>query len=297
MNNVDLHIHSIYSDDGQYLPKELIKRAKERKIALMSITDHDRAMANTEAISIAKQYDISYLTGIEVSCQYQNTDLHVLGYGIDHTNPLWEKRYRAVMSDYNSLFYEIVDKLNAYLGVEINAQALIDQAGDKMVNGETICHFLLSDPKNKENPLLKPYFQGGERSDMPLVHFYWDLMAQGRPAYVPLNNITPLSEAIKMISSTGGFAVLAHPGQNLAGKEDLLEGIIKEGVKGIEVYTTYHDEVQIAYYKEKALELGCLITGGSDFHGDIKPSIEIGEHHGQLVSDDFLKELVDRKLI
>ena len=297
MNNVDLHIHSIYSDDGQYLPKELIKRAKERKIALMSITDHDRAMANTEAISIAKQYDISYLTGIEVSCQYQNTDLHVLGYGIDHTNPLWEKRHKAVMSDYNSLFYEIVDKLNAYLGVEINAQMLIDQAGDKMVNGETICHFLLSDPKNKENPLLKPYFQGGERSDMPLVHFYWDLMAQGRPAYVPLNNITPLSEAIKMISSTGGFAVLAHPGQNLAGKEDLLEGIIKEGVKGIEVYTTYHDEVQIAYYKEKALELGCLITGGSDFHGDIKPSIEIGEHHGQLISDDFLKELVDRKLI
>jgi len=297
MNNVDLHIHSIYSDDGQYLPKELIKRAKERKIALMSITDHDRAMANTEAISIAKEYYISYLTGIEVSCQYQNTDLHVLGYGIDHTNPLWEKRHKAVMSDYNSLFYEIVDKLNAYLGVEINAQALIDQAGDKMVNGETICHFLLSNRKNKENPLLRPYFDGGDRSDMPLVHFYWDLMAQGRPAYVPLNNITPLSEAIKMITTTGGFAVLAHPGQNLAGKEDLLEGIIKEGVKGIEVYTTYHDEVQIAYYKEKALELGCLITGGSDFHGDIKPSIEIGEHHGQLISDDFLKELVDRKLI
>ncbi len=297
MNNVDLHIHSIYSDDGQYLPKDLIKMAKDKKIALMSITDHDRAIANIEAISIAKENDITYLTGIEVSCQYQGVDLHVLGYGIDHTNPQWETRYKGVMNDYNSLFYEIVDKLNNYLSVDINAQMLIDQAGDKMVNGETICHYLLSNHANKENPLLRPYFPGGDRSDMPLVHFYWDLMAQGKPAYVALNNITELSEAIKMIKSTGGFAVLAHPGQNLAGKEELLEGIINEGVSGIEVYTNYHDEVQIAYYKQKALELDCLITGGSDFHGKIKPNIEIGKHHGQLVKDDFLKELLDRKLI
>ena len=164
------------------------------------------------------------------------------------------------------------------------------------MTGETICAYLLEDESNIENPLLRPYFKGGDRSDMPLVNFYWDYMAQGKIAYVDGNFITSLEDALAMIKESNGFAVLAHPGQNLAGKEEMLADIIDAGVIGIEVYTSYHDETQIAYYLKKAEQFGCLITGGSDYHGAIKPNIVIGEHHGQIEYDSFVKELKKRGL-
>ncbi|MDD4642932.1 MAG: PHP domain-containing protein [Erysipelotrichaceae bacterium] len=297
MNNVDLHIHSIYSDDGQYQVKELLDIAKANEIALLSITDHDRALANHDALSMIKDYDMSYLTGIEISCQYQGIDLHVLGYGIDHLDPIWEKRFSKIVKNYNDIFHQVVAKLNDHLNVEIDADYLIEKANGNMVNGEMVCSLLLEDDHNRDHPILKEYFPGGNRSDMPLVNFFWDLMAQGKPAYVPLQEVTVLDEAIKMIKDTGGFAVLAHPGQNFGYNDQIVRDIMKEKVDGIEVFTSYHDQKQIAFYKDLALELDCLITGGSDFHGNIKPNIKMKQHHGQIEKEQFLHELKIRKLI
>jgi len=297
MSNVDLHMHSIYSDDGEFTVKELFKLAKEANLNLMSITDHDTVEANFEAVEIADLYGITYLPGIEVSCQFNDIDLHVIGYNIDYTDPIWDKRYHNLVNAYNSTFYQIIELLNAFLGVSIDADQLLSEADGKMVNGEAVCAYLLKDQANINNPLLRPYFPGGDRSDMPLVNFYWDLMSQGKVAYVPLKDSTTLVEAIKMIKDAGGFAVLAHPGQNLGGKEQLLPEILKCGITGIEVYTSYHNPQQIAYYHQKAIENDCLITCGSDFHGAIKPIIKMGKHHGDIQFTDFMNELKQRKLI
>ncbi|MEA5018519.1 MAG: PHP domain-containing protein [Erysipelotrichaceae bacterium] len=296
MNNVDLHMHSIYSDDGEYSVFELIDMAKAKGMRLMAITDHDIAEANEDAITYAKQVGIDYLPGIEISCRHDGVDLHILGYDIDHRNPIWQQRYKALMADYQIGIVKVVALLNDYLKVDIDIDRLRAEAGDKPVTGETICAYLLEDESNIENPLLRPYFKGGDRSDMPLVNFYWDYMAQGKIAYVDGNFITSLEDALAMIKESNGFAVLAHPGQNLAGKEEMLADIIDAGVIGIEVYTSYHDETQIAYYLKKAEQFGCLITGGSDYHGAIKPNIVIGEHHGQIEYDSFVKELKKRGL-
>ena len=297
MSNVDLHMHSIYSDDGEYTVVELFELAKKANLNLISITDHDTAQANKAAVVTASSYGITYLPGIEVSCQFKDIDLHVIGYNIDYNDPIWDHRYRQLVNAYNGIFYQIVELLNAYLGVEINTDQLLAEADGKMVNGEAVCAYLLKDQNNINNPLLRPYFPGGDRSDMPLVNFYWDLMAQGKVAYVPLVGSTSLAEAIKMIKATGGFAVLAHPGQNLAGNEQLLPEILALGITGIEVYSTYHNQQQIDYYHQKAIEYDRLITCGSDFHGAIKPIIKMGEHHGNIQYTDFMNELKQRKLI
>ncbi|MEA5026112.1 3',5'-nucleoside bisphosphate phosphatase [bioreactor metagenome] len=297
MTNVDLHMHSIYSDDGEFTVRELFAKAQAAGLKLISITDHDTAEANYEAEAIAAEYDMTYIPGIEVSCAYKDIDLHVLGYGIDYRNPKWQLRYHQIVMDYNKIFYQIVDLLNAGLGVQLDAEQLISEANGKMVNGEAVCAFLLKNPNNINNPLLRPYFPGGERSDMPLVNFYWDFMSQGKFAYVPLQQATSLAATVKMIKDSHGFAVLAHPGQNLNGHEELLPEILAMGVVGMEVYTSYHDADQIAEYAAKANEFDCLVTYGSDFHGAIKPIINLGGHHGTIEKAAYLAELKKRALI
>ena len=115
MNNVDLHMHSIYSDDGEYSVFELIDMAKAKGMRLMAITDHDIAEANEDAITYAKQVGIDYLPGIEISCRHDGVDLHVLGYDIDHRNPIWQQRYKALMADYQIGIVKVVALLNDYI--------------------------------------------------------------------------------------------------------------------------------------------------------------------------------------
>ena len=86
-----------------------------------------------------------------------------------------------------------------------------------------------------------------------------------------------LGEAIKIIHDTGGAAVLAHPGANIGVNEKLAEGIIDEGIDGIEVYSSYHDIETVEFYRKKCKEYDLLATLGSDFHGATKPAIHLGE--------------------
>ncbi len=129
--------------------------------------------------------------------------------------------------------------------------------------------------KDHKNPLLKSYYENGSRSDNPFVNFYWDFCAQGKPAYVKINYIS-LNEAISIIEEAGGIPVLAHPGNNIKEDVDLFKTIINQGIKGVEVYCSYHNEEQTSFYKKLTLENNLLMTSGSDFHGRTKPSISVG---------------------
>ena len=80
---IDLHMHSRYSDDGEFAPEELVRQCCECDITVMSVTDHNCARANGEAEQAAQRYGIRYIPGIEIDCTYKGVDFHVLGYGID----------------------------------------------------------------------------------------------------------------------------------------------------------------------------------------------------------------------
>ena len=124
--------------------------------------------------------------------------------------------------------------------------------------------------------MLKPYLAGGSRSDNPYVNFYWDFCAQGKIAYAHVNFIS-LTEALDIINKAGGTPILAHPGKNVHEDKVLLHGIIEQGVKGMEVYSSYHSPEQVSFYRKEAEELNILMTCGSDFHGKTKPSIKLGD--------------------
>ena len=90
-------------------------------------------------------------------------------------------------------------------------------------------------------------------------------------------------------------AVLAHPFKNFYQKEDFLQEALDAGIDGIEVYSNYHEEKHIEYYKEFAIKNNLIITCGSDFHGKTKPSIQMGSYglneNGVPIIKNFLNHI------
>ena len=82
-SHIDLHMHSMYSDDGEYSPEQLVRMCHESGVRIMAIADHNWIKANKEAKEQAQALGITYIPAIEIDCTYQGVNLHVLGYGID----------------------------------------------------------------------------------------------------------------------------------------------------------------------------------------------------------------------
>ncbi len=291
---IDLHMHSKYSEDGEFTPSELVRQCAEKGVRVMSVTDHNCAKANEEAANAAKQNGITYIPGIEIDCAFQDTNFHVLGYGIDFRN-----------SDFEAIEKNIDDQsLQASLDRLTETQALgFGNITEKNMwalsknnywkgswSGEMFAEVLLAMPEYAEHPLLKPYRPGGERSDNPYVNFYWDYYSQGKPCYAKID-YPAMEEIIDIIHRNHGAAVIAHPAVNLKGKDFLLEDILNLGIDGIEAFSSYHNLRQAAYYYKIAQERNMFVTCGSDYHGKTKPSIGIGQHNYPIPYEEMGQQL------
>ena len=275
MNTIDLHMHSIYSDDGVYTPTELMKMCKDAGLQIVAIADHNSTKAIPEARNAAEKLKLTYIPAIELDCTIHGVDLHVLGYGIDENNQALLDNAEYVKKQAQNVGKEQIEKVKA-LGFYIDEDACYALSHEGVITGEIIAEVALQDERN--HPLMKEYLPGGSRSDNPFVNFYWDYCAQSKPAYVPIHYIS-LKEAVDMIHAAGGIAVLAHPGNNTKENLSLIDAIFAYDVKGMEVYSSYHSPEQIAVYKDYAEQHYLMITMGSDFHGKTKPSIALGGSH------------------
>ena len=231
-NQLDLHMHSIISNDGEYTPSQLMQLCQQHGLKTVALADHNSVRGIAEAQRSANELGLEFIRAIELDCQFEGVNLHLLGYGIDPALSKFEKN-------------------------------------------EMIAEAALADQRNQNNTLLEPYRKNGKRSDNPYVNFYWDFCSQGKPAYVPIQ-FMGLNEAIQLIRKARGLAVLAHPGINIGQNQKILEGIVACGIDGMEVYSSYHDENMVAFYKEQAEKFHLLKTIGSDFHGKTKPAIKLG---------------------
>lgn len=289
MGYIDLHMHSYYSDDGEFEPKQLIDLCLEKNIKYFSIADHNSVRGIKEAKEYCVGKNINIIPAIELDCTFNEINLHVLGYGIDYDK---------------TVFYDIEDniikqeqfaskkrmKLVKELGIDFSDEVINSLSRNGVVNGEMIAEAAMEFDKNHENPLLMPYYENGSRSDNPYVNFYWDYCAQGKAAYAEVSFIS-LQEAINIIEESGGIPILAHPGNNIKENINLLEQIISCGIKGIEVYSSYHSREQVEFYKKFSLKHKLLLTCGSDFHGKTKPSIVIGGTDCEGIEDKIISQL------
>lgn len=243
---VDLHIHSTFSD-GRYTPTELVRTAKEKKITVLAVTDHDSWNGIAEAQEEAKKLTNGprIITGVELGTQYENESVHILGYHVQ-TNCISlftkmnemryarEQRLQKMLAKLNDLGYaieiEACDPKNRAVGRPHIAKALV----------------------------AKGYFANVQDVFDALLH-------KGGPAYVPQPKLSPY-EAVELIHKAKGIAVLAHPSEleNITLANILLD---KVNFDGIEVYHPSADLALREYWGKIAYTRGLLKSGGSDFHG------------------------------
>jgi len=292
MSKIDLHIHSEFSNDGEISVLEIIKMCIQSEMKLISITDHNSVKSAAESVNYKGELKI--ISGIELDCTFKGMDFHLLGYNFDYTN----KDFLLIENDIFDQEAKAAEKkislFSTSTGIPVDSAEVFAAAKGGIVTGEIIAEIVLAKEKAQDYTALKPYLPGGEKSDNPYVHMYWDFFSQGKAAYTPINYID-LKDAIDLIHTSGGIAILAHPGKYpgkpLKDNISLLNDMVSEGLDGIEAFSSYHSREESAFFLDYVKQNRLLISCGSDFHGKIKPNIQIGGHGAFLGDNELLKHL------
>ena len=272
---IDLHMHSNISNDGDFAPAELVRMCHEAGLKVMALADHNSTRGIDEATKAGEKYGVKVIPAVELDCTHGNYNLHILGYNISYKNEIFKKLEEDILTqelEAGAKRMALVKKEGFFFDEE-KVKAL---SPDGTITGEMIAEVVLADERNKNNPLILPYINNGDRSDNPFVNFYWDWCSKGKPAYVEIKYISS-KEAVKIIHEAGGKAVLAHPNNNIGMNEEVFKAILDEGVEGVEAYSSYHSQEAIDFYIEMADKYKVAVTCGSDFHGKTKPAIKLGK--------------------
>ena len=168
------------------------------------------------------------------------------------------------------------------MGIRFEGRRIRQLSRDGIVTGEMIAEAALEDERNRNLSLLEPYRPGGARAENPYVNFFWDFCSQGKPAYFPAD-YPAFEEAQQLIEDTGGISVIAHPVNTVGKNRDRIRTMVKMGVSGLEVYSSYHTAEDVTWFHQLAEELELLETMGSDFHGKTKPSVVLGGTNARLL--------------
>jgi len=242
----------------------------------------EHAVAQANEFGHTFEREMGYLT--------VHSMLHLLGYGIDWRSADFARLEEEVAAKVMASFGAMVDNL-LKLGFRVDAGAVLAAADGKPPTGELIAEVMLSDA-NCHTPPLRPYMEGGERSDMPYINFYLDYFAQGRPAFVPVEYMD-YRDAVELVRDNGGVPVVAHPGLNFRGREETAGRLLDRGAAGLEVFNNYHTPEQAVYFTSLALSKGASMTCGSDFHGKTKPRIAVGRFPSDSRFDGRLSDFVN----
>ena len=289
MRNFDLHMHSAYSNDGEFTPSQLIEMAAGKDMEAVALSDHDCMLGIDEMIEAGKKAGIKVVPAIEFSTLFEGEfECHLLGYGFDYKQDYFQNLHTYVKQLMNDAFHTRVEKLENYYSIKIDEKKILEDS-----KGENpwylMCQRMFQDPANAHIEDFKEYRPGGKRSQPAPVNFFWDKCQKGSPLYVYVK-FPAFRETVKRIHDAGGIAVLAHPFNNFYQREDMLKLAIESGIDGIEAFSNYHDAKQNAYYERYAKEHGLLITCGSDFHGKLKPTIEMGKYGADVPDKDKILE-------
>jgi predicted metal-dependent phosphoesterase TrpH len=262
---IDLHSHTNASD-GTLTPAELVAMATHIRLAALSITDHDTFAGYEVALPLAKAAGLDLMRGIELNSRLLVTGaaqprfVHMLVYFPTHEPSAefhnWLAEQRAERRERN-------EKL---------VQALRDRGVDiTLAEVEARGRSLAGRPHFAKLLVEKGYVSNFEEA-------FRQYLGEEAPSYVERDSKTT-EEVIELALKGGGMPVVAHPiriGLARAVEHDVLARFKKAGLVGLEVCHSDHPPALQAYYRLLADELELLPTGGSDFHGTVKPDVELG---------------------
>lgn len=225
-NTSDLHIHTLVSD-GDAAPEALLLAAKESGLKRISFTDHDAIGAYRhfgDIFTRARDLGLDLVAGIELDTDYQNNEVHLLGYKIN-------------LND---------DALNAHLNLTQGLRKQRVALQIELINR----HFgkLVVDPAQvivpNRDTLMKPHLVHA-MLNLKLFSDYKEAnrwLSDNAKVSVIVPKL-PLADGVRMIRNAGGEAILAHPGYLMKEKgislDALLAELVPPGLSGIEVEYPY----------------------------------------------------------
>lgn len=259
MKLIDLHMHTTHSD-GTYPPRELVRYAKAKNLACISVTDHDTMSSFEEARDEAKKLAVELMPGIEMSAQFEPGTLHILGFFLDRNHPKLKRTLGEIQKARRERNPQIIKKLNR-LGIPMTLEEVERASGGGEVGRPHFARVLM------------------EKGIVPsMEEAFRKYLAKGKPGYAAKRRLSS-REAIQRIREAGGIAAVAHPKQMRLEEEELTKEfarLVEEGLGGIEAYNSCQNREESELYKRLAKRFNLLITGGSDFHGANKPEVDLG---------------------
>jgi predicted metal-dependent phosphoesterase TrpH len=273
-STADLHMHTNHSD-GTLNPTELARLARAQGVDAVALTDHDTVTGIKELVEETNRLGLEAIAGVELSASFKPGTLHILGYGFDPEGPIRQRleQFQKARAERNP---RILEKLKS-LGFSLTMEEVREISQAKGQVGRP--HFAKAlETKGYVNSYKEAFDK---------------YLTKGAPAYVS-KAAWSAQECIDMLHESGGVAVVAHPIQmKLQGME--LRTKIKElaemGLDGLEAVHPDHKPEDQAAFTQLAKEFGLLTTGGSDFHGDHKPGIQLGQGRPPY---EFLERLRER---
>ena len=264
--HIDLHIHTTASD-GSLTPSQVVCYAKEKGLKAIAITDHDTIHGNEEAIKEGISKGIEVIPGVEISVDYSPGTMHMLGYFITTEDPILNEKLTLLQDSRADRNPRIIEKLNK-LGLSLTYDEVVQVSGGGQVGRPHMAQVLMEKGYTKS---IKEAFD--------------KYLGKGAPAYLDKFRLSAV-DAITMITDAGGIPVLAHPFTLHLKSSDELDALVRnlvnQGLQGLEVYYSEHNERTTSSYKLLAKRYNLAITGGSDFHGKNIKGIDLGTGRGNL---------------
>ncbi|MBS3780181.1 MAG: PHP domain-containing protein [Desulfovermiculus sp.] len=266
MSEIDLHTHSTASD-GSLDPDELVQAGKKAHLSALALTDHDTVSGLELAMRTGQEIGLEVIPGCELSVKAPTGFMHILGLWVSPgpsslTTALdWMQDMRRQRNE------QMLARLRS-LGISIEIDEVKEEARGESVGRPHIAQVLVH----------KGVVQDLEEA---FAHF----IGSAGAAYIPKVKLNS-GQAISALKSDQATVILAHPYsldlQALELESELIR-LRDLGLDGLEVYYPDHSPEQTELYARLAQKLDLFISGGSDFHGRIKPDIRLGVGRGDLI--------------
>lgn len=275
---IDLHVHTTASD-GQYTPSEIIRKAAEKNLKAIAITDHDTINGLEEAKSAAKEYQIDFVPGIELNISGSTGEFHLLGLGLQKVSSSLNIILKNVIKNREIRNESIISKMQED-GINISLEEMYTSFPNTIIGRP---HFAA---KLVEKGVVKIRQQAFDQ-----------YLARGRKWYVERIG-TNLDEAIVGITESGGLPIIAHPMSLYMswGKlPEMMQKYYEQGVVGIEAFHPGARVTECLRLEELGRKIGFIITAGSDFHGEkIRTDRRLGHTCGGKKIEDkyYFEELL-----
>lgn len=278
MDLIDLHVHSNASD-GSLTPTEVADEAIRMGLKAIALTDHDTTDGVQEILEYTQDRDLEVVPGIELSCYYKNREIHILGFYVDYKN--------AELANELNILKKAREDRNIRM-VELMRNDGFDITMDKLLHG------------NPDSVITRAHFarvlvEEGICKDKDTA--FRKYIGIGCKYYLPKPQVT-CETAMNILTKYSKAAFLAHPllyHLGYAQIEELLIYLKTLGLKGIEACHSSNNLYESDKLRSIALKYNLAVSGGSDFHGIIKPNIQMGKGRGGMRIPmrllDIIKEL------